>query len=255
MGSHIYVDIHAHLYEYDYGFIASLFETYPNLVIVAVSDDLESSKKTLELAQHFPSRIIPCLGLHPWEVGKVDNPVEEAKKIVELALDTKVVCLGEVGLDTKFVGHTIELQRRVFNVFLEAARDYNLFLNLHTAGTWEEVYRLLYHYDIEYANFHWYTGPMSLLPQLRESNYTISINPAIRIQQKHRQIVDAADLDMMLTESDSPYDYRGLKLKPSDVIDVVGEIAEIKGLDRDSVASELVNNLRRRLKPLAFLIP
>ncbi|HIC98249.1 MAG TPA: TatD family deoxyribonuclease [Pyrodictiaceae archaeon] len=254
MGSHIYVDVHAHLYEYDYGFIVNLLETYPNLVIVAVSDDLESSKKTLELAQHFPSRIIPCLGLHPWEVGKRDSPVEEAKKIVELALDAKVACLGEIGLDTKFVGHTIELQRQVFNVFLEAARDYNLFLNLHTAGTWEEVYRLLYHYDIKYANFHWYTGPLSLLPQLRESNYTISINPAIRIQRKHRQIVSVADLDMMLTESDAPYEYKGLMLKPSDVIDVVEEIARIKGLDIYSIAYEFTNNLRQKLKLLASLI-
>lgn len=254
MDSHIYVDIHAHLHEYDYGFIANLLEVYPNLVIVAVSDDLESSKKTLELARHFPSRIVPCLGLHPWEVGKRDSPVEEAKKIVELALDTKAVCLGEIGLDTKFVSHTIGLQRQVFNVFLEAARDHNLFLNLHTAGTWEEVYRLLYRYDIKYANFHWYTGPLSLLSQLKESGYTISINPAVRIQRKHRQIVSVADLDMMLTESDAPYEYRGLTLKPSDVIGVVEEIAKIKGLDRDSVARQLTNNLRQRLEPLASLI-
>jgi TatD DNase family protein len=240
-----YVDVHSHAHEYSVEDLA-VFLAENNIVMVGVSDDYESSLKTIQLSKLFTDRFMPCIGLHPWEV-KDWTAVGEARHIVELALENRVKCLGEVGLDTKFVGETIHVQREVFRVFLEAARDYNLMLNLHTAGTWDEVLSLLEKYDIEMANFHWYTGPLNLLKEIYDAGYTISINPAVKIQQKHRNVVKHAPLEIMLTESDSPYEYRGLRMKPPLVRDVVKIIAEIKGLDEDYVANVVWDNFRRKI--------
>ena len=240
-----YVDVHSHIYEYDVSTIAEFMAENP-LIAVGVSDDISSSIKVIRLSKLFQDRLYPCIGLHPWEV-KSREAVDEARHIVELALEHGVKCLGEVGLDTKFVGETIELQREVFRVFLEAARDYNLFLNLHTAGTWEEVFGLLVRYDITAANFHWYTGPLHLLPEIEAQGYTISINPAVKIQQKHQNIVKHAPLSIVVTESDSPYEYRGLKLSPAMVIDAVKVISSIKGLDEEYVKSVIWSNFERKI--------
>ncbi len=239
-----YVDVHSHLYEYDNDYIGELVKR-KRILIVVVSDDYESSLRVIELAKSFPQNILPCVGLHPWEVGKKADPVNEANKIVEIALENNVSCLGEIGLDTKFVGDTIEVQRRVFNVFIRAAKEYDLTLNLHTAGTWEEVYEILVRNDIGRAVFHWYTGPLYMLTHLYDAGYFISVNPAIKIQQKHRAVVSAAPLDMLVSESDSPYEYRGIKMTPLLVEDVVKEIAAIKNEDPSYVAKALVNNAWR----------
>ncbi|RUM47340.1 MAG: TatD family deoxyribonuclease [Hyperthermus sp.] len=227
-----YVDVHSHAHEYDIGFLSTIVREN-RLVIVAVSDDLDSSMKTLR-ASRLVEDVIPCVGVHPWEV-KGRESVSQAERVVEMALREGVKCLGEVGLDTKFVGDTISLQREVFRVFLEASRDHGLILNLHTAGTWEEVLRLLVRYDVGYANFHWYTGPIHLIRDIASLGYTISINPAIAIQAKHRNVVREAPLEIMLTESDAPYKYRGLHLSPTMVSRVVREIAAIKGVEEGHV--------------------
>ena len=242
--SRLYVDAHSHSHEYSLEELQGILEKLP-IHIVIVSDDLDTSLKTLRYAENLPGRVTPCVGVHPWSV-KTRESIEEARKTVELALDRRVKCLGEVGLDTKFVGETIELQREVFRVFLEAARDHGLILNLHTAGTWEEVLNLLERYDIGYANFHWYTGPLHLLKRIEENGYTISINPAIRIQKKHQNVVANAPLEIMLTESDAPYEYRGIKMSPELVPEVVEHIARIKGLEVDEVAEAVLENFEKR---------
>jgi TatD DNase family protein len=240
-----YVDAHSHAYEYSEESLAS-FIRENNLVVVGVSDDYASSLKTLRLSRIFKGKFIPCIGLHPWEV-KGQDAIDEARHIVELALEENIRCLGEIGLDTKFVGETIHVQREVFKIFLEAARDYNLFLNLHTAGTWEEVLNMLLKYDIERANFHWYTGPLNLLKEIYDAGYTISINPAVKIQEKHRSVVKYAPLEIILTESDSPYEYRGMRMSPELVAEVVNVIAEIKGVNPEYVRDVVWDNFRRKI--------
>ncbi|ABM81076.1 TatD family hydrolase [Hyperthermus butylicus] len=241
-----YIDVHSHLPEYSDADIERILASI-DVVIVSVGEDLESSIRSIEIAEKYKDRIYPCIGLHPWNVKSLREALDEAKRIVDLALSRNIKCLGEVGLDTKFVGETIELQREVFRIFLEAARDYKLFLNLHTAGTWEEVFNLLIRYDIVAANFHWYTGPLHLLKDIESAGYTISINPAVKIQAKHRNVVKAAPISIMLTESDSPYKYRSLELEPRLVADAVAEIAAIKSVEASEVKKLVYENFRKKV--------
>jgi len=238
------VDIHSHIHEFSDEELRTLLGQAENIVIVGVGDDLESSKKVIELSKSY-GEIAPCVGLHPWSI-KGSEAIKEASSVIKLALENNVKCLGEVGLDTKFVPQTIELQREVFKVFLEAARDYNMFLNLHTAGTWEEVFNLLVRYDVDAANFHWYTGPKTLLKDIETHGYTISINPAIKIQKKHQEIARIAPIEIMLTESDSPYEYRGLRLTPLMINDTIRIIASIKALEVEEIAKIIWSNFAKK---------
>jgi len=242
----LYVDVHSHAHEYGVEGVRQFTEEL-GLIIVIVSDDYETSVKTVNIAEKV-EKVVPCVGVHPWTVDKLGprRALEEAKKTIELALERGITCLGEIGLDAKFVPDSIEAQREVFKLYLEAARSYGFRLNLHTAGTWREVFELLVRYDVGYANFHWYTGPLDLLDAIVEHGYTISINPAVKIQKKHREVVRRAPLESMLTESDAPYKYKGLELSPRLVPMVVGEIAAIKGLEPSEVKGVLYNNFRKK---------
>jgi len=240
-----YLDSHCHLHEFSDEEIES-FEQL-DVTIVAVSDDLPSSKRTLELAERF-EWIIPALGLHPWEVGA--DSASDAREIVELirSRSSIVRIVGEVGLDKRFRAHTIAYQVEVFRMFVEVAKELRLGMTVHSVDTWREVLDILYRNDIPIAVFHWYTGPLELIREIADRGYMISINPAIAIQQKHRRVAEVAPLDIMLVESDAPYNYRGMKLHPSMVRGVVEEIAKVKGMDVDHVESVLRRNSQRFLR-------
>lgn len=231
------VDAHCHLHEFGDG-----AREFSDMLIVAVSDDLESSIRTLELAEEM-SNVVPCVGVHPWEVGNLRPG--ELESLLRLVEEREVACLGEIGLDRIFCPETLEIQRRVFERLVALGREYGLVLNLHAAGAWREVLEVVENYDIERAIFHWYSGPLDVLGEIAERGYVITANPALTINKKHARAIEAADLDHILTESDGPYKYRGLDLNPRMVEGLVEKIARIKRTSVEQVVVRIRENARR----------
>ncbi len=243
-----YVDMHSHCHEYDVRVISRIIEEFKgNIILVCVSDDPLSSIKTIEYSKEFKEHIKPCVGIHPWEAGKYG--IRHAEQVVEYAVRENIECLGEVGLDKVFVPKTLNHQLELFKVFLKASKEYDLLLNLHTPGTWSSVYELLIKNDIRKAYFHWYTGPLSLIDKITASGYYIGINPAWKIQDKHRKVIMYAPIDSIITESDSPYKYKSLELNPLMIIDTVRFIADTKNISINNVMLKIYNNYLSLLKP------
>ncbi len=224
-----YVDAHVHLHE-DPNMLVE------GILIVAVSDDVESSKKTLEL------NAIPCVGVHPWEVERTgETELKELERLLERAR-----CLGEVGLDYRFVKNK-DKEMRFFETFLNWSREYDLPMNLHALDAWRDVFDLLLRYDIKRAYIHWYNGPLDLLEEIVSQGYFVGINAAIKVQKKHMKVLERTPLKSILTESDGPYNYRGLKLEPRMVPELVETISRVKGVSPQTVISSVRSNLERWL--------
>ncbi|MEM4577018.1 MAG: TatD family hydrolase [Candidatus Nezhaarchaeales archaeon] len=233
----MYFDAHCHLHEIDEEEIRG-FKDY---VLVAVSDDLESSKKSLSLAKKYDN-VIPCFGVHPWAIDKASTSnIDEIERLVS---ETGCCVLGEVGLDKKFVPQTFSRQLKFFEGFIDIAVEYDVPLNIHAAGAWREVYQILVKRDVEKAVIHWYTGPLDLLEELTAKGYFVTINPAVEVQEKHRKVAIEVDLRHVLVESDAPYEYRGLRLTPRLIPRVLKILAEIKGLRLEEVKATVEVNFR-----------
>ena len=97
--------------------------------------------------------------------------------------------------------------------------------------------------------FHWYDGPTENLDLFKERGYWISIGPAVLYSRRIGEIVRAADLSMVLSETDGPVSYRGLfedrLTQPSFVVAVVQKIAEIKGSSPESVRDQIFSNFQK----------
>jgi len=245
--SRVVLDAHCHLHEYSDEFIENDIASL-GIYILAVSDDYKSSLRTLDLSRRFPW-VIPAVGLHPWNVG--DSSLQEARNIIDVIETRDIIVLGEIGLDKRFRYETFDKQIEILKMFLSIARDRNLIVNIHAAGAWRETLELLYRYDISLAIIHWYTGPIELLKEIADRGYRITINPAISIQEKHREIVRVAPLEIMLLESDAPYRYRGIDMHPKMVLELYRVIASIKSIDIDSVIdviSKTCEDFLRKIK-------
>ena len=233
------VDVHCHAH----AFSDMELKEFSKIKIIAVSEDVESSRKTIDLSRRFDN-IIPFIGIHPWNLESTSaRELEEVLRSLKLG---EAMGIGEVGVDGR-IKKNVRKQIEVFKLFCEVSAELGLPMNIHALGAWDEVFEIILKMDVRRALFHWYTGPIRLLKDIGEAGYYISINPAVKIQPKHRRILENAELDMIITESDGPYNYRGLKLKPTMISDLIEFISNIKDVDRISLEKIIERNFERLL--------
>ncbi len=235
-----YIDAHVHLHEFREEEIERFLSL--RMLLVAVAEDYNSSIKTLEIRDLHPEAVKACVGIHPWNIKDEEALRREIEAIEELIPEAD--CIGEVGLDLKFTASTYPLQEKAFQAFLEFSRRYEKPLNIHSAGAWRETLQLLRAWNVKRAIFHWYTGPLDLLREITSSGFLISINASLKIQQKARQVVLAAPLQSILTESDGPYNYRGLNLNPLLIPELAAEIASLKNIPEDRLRRIVFENFK-----------
>ncbi len=235
-------DMHSHFYENGDREIEKILETDKSLVVVAVSDDVESAMRTIEIWESYPDRVVPCIGFHPWNLREGKGLLEalEAQRLVERIGPP---CIGEVGLDKRFLDpHTWHIQVEIFRGFARLASEIGAFLNIHAPDAWKHAVAIIYSEGVERAMLHWYTGPQTLIMPAARLGVRFSINAALRIQRKSVEAAKAVPLDYMVVESDGPYEYRGLKLNPLMVRETIEAIAKIKGMPMGEVLETLESN-------------
>ncbi len=239
MSEVVLVDAHCHVHEYSDEEIKS----FGNIRIAGVAMDYESSGATLELAKRFRN-IDPFVGLHPWNLHK---NLDELENIKRLAVSCGASGLGEVGVDLRFARAPFKEQLKVFSEICELAVENGLPLNVHALGGWDSVVKTCIKLGVKSLLLHWYTGPLELLKEIRDASYFISINPAVTIQQKHMHILREADMDIILTESDGPYNYRGVELTPKSLPGLLNTIASVKRLTVAEASRLIYENYLRFL--------
>jgi TatD DNase family protein len=236
-----YIDSHCHLYKFNEIEIKRIIRN-KDIIILSVSEDLESSLKNLILSQ-LNENVIPAIGIHPWNIEKVN---ENTFKIIEdIIKDNKIKILGEIGLDKKFKPETFEKQKEIFEKFLNLAKEYDLNLNLHTPNASNEVFDLLIKYDIKKAYFHWYSGDEKLLEEIINKGYFIGINVATIVNEKYKKYIEIANIKNIITESDGPYNYKGIILHPDMLKDLYKLISDIKKINLEELSNIIQNNFAR----------
>ena len=236
-----YIDSHCHLYKFNEIEIKRIIKNR-DIIILSVSEDLESSLKNLVLSQ-LNENVIPAVGIHPWNVENVN---ENTFKIIEdIIKENKIKILGEIGLDKKFKPETFEKQKEIFEKFLNLAKEYDLNLNLHTPNASNEVFDLLIKHDIKKAYFHWYSGDEKLLEEIIDKGYFIGINVATIINEKYKRYIEIANIKNIITESDGPYNYKGIILHPDLLKDLYKLISNIRKIDLKELSNIIQTNFAR----------
>jgi len=231
MASWTVVDSHVHLYDFSDREVEDILNADKRLIIVAVSDDPESAMRTLELAETWAPRVVPCVGFHPWNIRE-GKGLTMAWESARLAMRAGVKCIGEVGVDRKFLDKsTIPIQLEIFRLMVRTAKELDAGLNIHSPDAWGLALQVLREEEHFKAVLHWYTGPKTLLEEMRSLGVYASINAAVRVQRKSMEIARVAPLDVVVFESDGPYLYKGLKLNPLMARETVEIVAEMRGVD------------------------
>jgi TatD DNase family protein len=245
------IDTHAHLDEIEnLESVLSQAKAAGVTAIIAVGQGVASNQKTLEIAARYPGFVYPALGWHPWYIkeSEIDANLEFIKENID-----KAAAIGEVGLDYHKRVRALadkDLQKQALRGLLKIAKYYDKPALIHSRYAWRDAFDMVKEAGLTKAVFHWYTGTSSVLRDIIDSGYYISVTPAIEYHEEHRRAVKETPLGQLLLETDSPVTYaRGregeFEAKPADVVRSLKGAAALRGLSEDELAAKTTENTRR----------
>ena len=246
------VDAHIHFSDAEYAEHTDELVTEAKLsnvvALVSNSMDLETSIRSLQLAEKYPGIVYPALGIHPWNVNVLkENELEEMLKLISDQSQRKsVVAIGEIGLDHKYEA-IWEKQLMVFERMLRLAEKLVLPVIIHSRGTTAQIVDMLPSYNLNRVILHWFSHPMSALSKAVDYGYFITEGPPVVYSSGIRKVVRKVPLTNFLTETDGPVIYRKLPFngqltRPSFIGTVVEAVAEVKKLGVADVAEQVARN-------------
>ncbi len=210
------------------------------VAVVAVGQDISSNEKALQLADQHRGFVFPAIGYHPWRLDPEAD--DETLAYIDKNLE-HCVALGEVGLDYK-AKIKKKIQKGVFVELLAIAKEHDKPMILHCRYSHETAYRMVKEAGIQKAVFHWFSGPLDLVPLIAADGYYMSATPALLYNPYHAKAVNAVPLSNLLLETDTPVRYRELAARPVHVQVTLQEVARIKGISVEEIAEQTTRNAK-----------
>ncbi len=271
-----YIDIHSHVNFK--AFDADRDEVIKRALendtwVINVGTQVDTSKKAIELANKYKEGVYAVIGLHPihtsashhdkQELGEEGGEFTSRGEIFdkniyrEFIKDKKVVAIGECGLDYYHAEkELIAKQREVFIKQIELANELNKPLMLHIRDAYVDALNILKEYAKVKGVVHFFSGTLEEAKGFVDFGFMVSFAGAITFPPKkdgtgfhYNEVIKNIPLDMILTDTDSPYvapvPYRGKRNEPVYVKEIVRKIAEIKNLGEAEVALAVVTNAKR----------
>ena len=142
-----------------------------------------------------------AIGLHPLLAADKQNELQIFKNNIE-----KTSYIGEIGLDFSKSGiSTKEIQISVLRKILSELKGKKKIVSVHSRKAERELLDLLCEYDIKNVIFHWYSGPVGLIPSILSCGYYFSINESMTLSKNGKKIIENIPKPRILTETDAPY--------------------------------------------------
>ncbi|UXY14896.1 TatD family hydrolase [Chitiniphilus purpureus] len=216
---------------------------------LCVSVNLPEWPSVMALADAHPN-IYASVGVHP-DYEDVEEPT--VARLVELAQRSRVVAIGETGLDYYRLQGDLEWQRERFRVHIRAARQTGLPLIVHTRAASEDTIRILQEEGAADVGgvMHCFTESWEVAQAAMALGFHISFSGIVTFKKAEelKEVARRVPLDRMLIETDSPYlapvPFRGKTNQPAWVRHVAEHIAELKAVPLAEVAAATTSNFFR----------
>ncbi len=249
------VDSHAHLdggqFSADLDAVVSRATDNDVEYILTVGCDLESSRKSIDLALRYPN-IYASVGIHPHDAVTADDAAIDQLREMAASID-KVVAIGETGLDFYRDRSPRPVQREAFRKQIRLARELNLPLIIHDRDAHDEVIAILKDENAQGVGgvLHCFSGDLKMARACVDMGFYISFPGTLTYPKNDelRDIARALPIDVAMVETDCPYlspqKWRGKRNEPAYVRSTAELLAEIKGLTFDDVARVTSLNTHR----------
>ena len=198
--------------------------------VICVGYNLEQSKKALDFSKEFHF---------------MENNLRE---IEEIGKDSKIVAIGEIGLDYYWNKGNKDKQKELFIKQIEIANKLDKPIVIHTRDAAVDTIEILKKYPVNKKGiFHCCPLNQELIKEGLKLGYYISFSGNVTFKNaKSESCISLVPLDKILIETDSPYlspePFRGKRNDSRNVKLVAQKIAEIKGISLEEAAKITYEN-------------
>ncbi|GLT17958.1 deoxyribonuclease [Vibrio zhanjiangensis] len=248
----MFVDSHCHLDKLDYssthsgiGEVIAKAKACNVTDILSVGVTLDAFPHMMELIRPFDNVYASC-GVHPLDVESEFS----LERLYRFSSDSRVVAIGETGLDYHYQPETKDLQKVRFEQHVALAVDIDKPLIIHTRQARKDTLSILRSGHAEQCGgvIHCFTEDLAFAKAALDLGFYISISGIVTFKQASelKEVVKALPLDCLLIETDSPYlapvPHRGKQNQPAYVVEVASYIAQLKGLSLSEVGLKTSKN-------------
>lgn len=218
--------------------------------VINVSLNSETAKESI-IISNSNAKFYSAIGIHPLYVEN-----QSIDDLYDIALNEKVVAIGEIGLDT--TKDNIELQKKYLIEQISIANALNLPVIIHANNSNKLVIEIFERYikPKEGCVFHCFQPDIDDLNYLIRNNYYISFAGRITYKnaKKSVEVAKSVPNDLFLVETDSPYispePVRNLVNQSSNIKYIIEKLALIKDMGYLEIEEITTENTKRLFKKI-----
>ncbi len=212
--------------------------------------EIATQDKVAELSKE-NENIYGMIGLFPSEAKTYTSEFES--KMEEIAKsDSKIVAVGEIGLDYYWDKSFVDLQQEIFRKQIQMANRLDLPIVIHDREAHKPCFDILKEEKPQNGVlFHCFSGSVEFMKECVKEGWYIAIGGVVTFKNavKMKDVAKEVPLDRLVLETDSPYltpvPFRGKQNKPAYVRYVAEEIAKIREMPYDELVDITTSNAER----------
>ena len=253
------IDTHAHLdypdYDEDRAQVISRAADAGVTEIISIGTRIDSSTRAVELAENFPT-IWATVGIHPNEASQA--PDDAVERLRTLAQSSRVVALGEIGLDYHHLPEGPEAiaaekarQANLFRRQLNLAVELNLNAVIHQRDSWDDTLKILGEFTGRTRGvFHCFGGTLEQAREVIALGHLVSFTGIVTFKNARQVQATAQDIpwDQFMVETDCPYlapvPDRGKRCEPAHTRNVADHIARLRNISVQEIATRTTATAR-----------
>ena len=203
----------------------------------------------IEFLDKYPD-VFVSLGFHPEDADNITDKDLHCLDEV-LVSSSRIVAIGEIGLDYYWRKDNKEKQRDLFQKQLDLAVKHQMPVVIHCRDAIQELYDILSQYKGKVKGvIHCFSGSYEMARAFIELGFVLGIGGVLTFKNsKLYQVVEKIPLSSIVLETDSPYltpdPHRG-EMNESKYIPLIAKkIAQIKGISLSEVEKITTDNAKR----------
>ncbi len=209
--------------------------------IINPGTDMQTSALAMQYAREYDN-IYAGVGFHPHDAKKMQEG--DLYTLAEWAQDSKVVAIGEIGLDYYYDHSPREVQQKVFIQQLDLARQLHLPVIIHNRDAHGDMMKIVKNEGRGIRGvFHCYAGSLEMAKELLKLDWFLAFggSSTFKNASKLREVAKYVPNDRIFLETDAPYltpePYRGKRNVPNNVYLVLEKLAEERNQNIDDFAN------------------
>lgn len=244
----MFTDTHCHLYNEYYNNIDVIINNAQqngiNRFIVS-GCSTKDNNEVINIIKRFDN-VYGVIGLHPEEA--LNYCIEDIKMLENNLNNSKIIGIGEIGLDYHYENFDKEKQQALFRSQLELADKYKLPVVIHSREATEDTIRILKEYPGVKGVIHSFSGSKETAMIYIKMGYKLGINGVVTFKNSHLKDILKDIINNIVLETDSPYltphPYRGTQNNPSYIKLIANFICDYLNLDLSQLSIITNNNIK-----------